>query len=173
MAREILDPRHNGVGKRAKVGPPDQPSQRRDEAALPEGPGVEMGDTSLPAWSSDGFEPGPTQPAPASRLRLSNELKGQTARVIVRGEIDVSNSSKVAGALSAALATTASTVILDLGAVTFIDSAGIGMLLGAAERSSRDRNRLRIVPSRAVARLTALGGLQDCLPFNELATSDT
>ena len=58
--------------------------------------------------------------------------------------------------------TEAGTVVIDLGGLTFMDSAGLGRLLGARRRAARAGRRLVIVRGgRTVDRVMMLAGLQD------------
>ena len=61
---------------------------------------------------------------------------GESARLIAPvGEVDVSNAGEMRAALEAALAEGAPAIEVDLGAVSYIDSTGIGVLVGAALRA--------------------------------------
>jgi anti-anti-sigma factor len=56
----------------------------------------------------------------------------------------------------------ASTVVIDLSGLTFMDSAGLGRLLAARRRAARAGRRLVIVRGgRTVDRVMMLAGLQD------------
>jgi anti-sigma B factor antagonist len=54
--------------------------------------------------------------------------------VVVRGEIDVATSPRLRDELTALLAHGAGEITLDLTAVSFIDSSGLGVLVGALKR---------------------------------------
>jgi anti-anti-sigma factor len=95
-----------------------------------------------------------------------NELARVEARdlagarlVRVSGEVDLSNARDVMDAIAGAVTHDASVVVVDLGATTYLDSAGIAMLFRLAERLSHRRQELRLVvpaaaPTRAVLELT-------------------
>lgn len=79
--------------------------------------------------------------------------------VRVSGEIDLSNAGQVMDAIAAVAPNDAPSVILDLTATTYVDSAGIGMLFRLAERLGYRRQALHLVvpeeaPIRAVLELT-------------------
>jgi len=59
---------------------------------------------------------------------------GGTPRLTVTGEIDLGTAPVLARALEALEATTAGPVVVDLTAVEYLDSAGIGVLFAHAER---------------------------------------
>ena len=54
--------------------------------------------------------------------------------VVVRGEIDVASSPTLRAELAELLARGAGSITLDLAAVSFIDSSGLGVLVGALKR---------------------------------------
>jgi len=60
-----------------------------------------------------------------------------TALVNITGELDLSSVPGVEVALEAFLVASPDRVVLDMSAVTFMDSSGIAMLLRAAERVAR------------------------------------
>ena len=63
-------------------------------------------------------------------------------------------------------ATDAKRIVIDLSAVTFMDSSGLKSLLQAQARSQADSNRLRLVrPPRRVQRVFELTNTEGLLPF--------
>lgn len=78
----------------------------------------------------------------------------------VSGEVDVSNASELRDAIDAALADGAVEVEVDLADVAYIDSTGIGVLVGAAHRA-QDAGGVLVVarPQRNVARVLSLLGV--------------
>jgi anti-sigma B factor antagonist len=78
-------------------------------------------------------------------------------RITLRGELDLATT----GQLEAALAEAGGRVVLDLTALTFMDSTGVRVLLEAAERAG---DGLRIVPpadgdARVTIEETGIGAL--------------
>ena len=65
--------------------------------------------------------------------------------VSVDGELDMTAAPEFRDAIHAAIDAGASTVVVDLNEVTFIDSTAIGVLLGARERLRRSGGSLQIV----------------------------
>jgi anti-sigma B factor antagonist len=65
----------------------------------------------------------------------------------VVGEIDLATAPRVRQAVIDALATAGSSpsVVLDLGSVDFIDSSGLGVVLGALKRVRSADGRLRVI----------------------------
>lgn len=79
----------------------------------------------------------------------------------VSGEIDLSNVDTVAAAISDAIPSDASLVIVDLSETTYLDSTGLAMLFRFSERLGYVRQELRLVvppdsPIRRVLELTNL-----------------
>jgi anti-anti-sigma factor len=80
--------------------------------------------------------------------------------VVIVGEIDISNVSQIREAINATVAD-AAVLIIDLSGTTFLDSAGIALLLAVADRLRTTRRELYIVipedaPIRRVAKLAGL-----------------
>lgn len=82
--------------------------------------------------------------------------------VVVSGEVDVSNAAELRAALDGTLGRTAGegAIEVDLSDVPYIDSTGIGVLVGAA-RHAQERSLAFVVarPQRNVARVLALLGV--------------
>jgi anti-anti-sigma factor len=78
--------------------------------------------------------------------------------VIASGEIDLASSPELRKAL---LDQQASTVVLDLRAVTFIDSSGLGVIVGQQKRAREAGNSFAVVTAgaSAVERILELSGL--------------
>jgi anti-anti-sigma factor len=83
------------------------------------------------------------------------------------GELDIATADALTGALDEALRSDADRVVLDLSAVSFIDSAGIRCLLlaTAASEAVGDKLRVRREHSEQVTRLLDLIGALDRLPY--------
>ena len=87
-------------------------------------------------------------------------------RVRVRGEVDIASVGAMVSELRAAEAGDATSIVLDLSAVSFLDSTGISAIVSSALRSRADGNRLRLVTSPAVDRVIDLCGLRGRLPLD-------
>lgn len=94
-------------------------------------------------------------------MLLDVEVKQDTLIVRPRGEIDLGVADQLRMALEEALDREASrNIIFNLGAVSFIDSSGLGVLLGRFKRVSRGGGRVFIVaPQPQVHRILDLSGL--------------
>ena len=69
-------------------------------------------------------------------LRLTTKTDNARATVSVAGEVDVSNAGSLREAVDAALAAEGLQALdVDMGEVPYIDSTGIGVLVGAAHKA--------------------------------------
>ena len=75
------------------------------------------------------------------------------------GEIDLSNASLLLEQFSQ-LPTETSKVVIDLSAVSFLDSSGLGALVSCAKRLSGDGHRCVVVCTLQIAKLFDLNGLR-------------
>ena len=86
------------------------------------------------------------------------------AVVSARGELDLAGAPELRTALSDHLSEGNGYVLLDLTAVTFIDSTGLGIVVGAGKRAQALGGCLRIVcDNTRVLRLLALTGITKTL----------
>ncbi len=95
-------------------------------------------------------------------MALSISTKEQDGRMVVApaGEVDVSNAAELRDAIDSALAKGDKPVELDMADVTYIDSTGIGVLVGAAHRASEGGTTFSVArPQRNVARVLDLLGV--------------
>lgn len=82
--------------------------------------------------------------------------------VAVQGEVDVSNADQLREALDNALADSGEELEVDLSNVAYIDSTGIGVLVGAAHRASDANMRFAVAnPQRNVARVLGMLGVNE------------
>lgn len=88
--------------------------------------------------------------------------------IAVEGEIDVSCASELRAAIDAALAEGAPEVEVDLSQVPYIDSTGIGVLVGAAHRAQEAGQRFAVEgPQRNVRRVLDMLGISAELGLDE------
>ena len=101
-------------------------------------------------------------------MSLSINTSVDAARVLVEGEVDVSNADELRNAVDAALALDAPEVTVDLSQVRYIDSTGIGVLVGAAHRAADAGKKLVVAsPQKNVARVLGLLGVADDLNIRQ------
>ena len=90
------------------------------------------------------------------------------ASVVVSGEVDVSNADELRTALDQCLASGAADLTVDLAEVPYIDSTGIGVLVGVAHRAAEKGARFEVArPQRNVARVLGLLGVGADLNIRE------
>jgi anti-anti-sigma factor len=85
--------------------------------------------------------------------------------VAVSDEVDLSNATDLRGALARMQRPDRPPVLVDLWEVTFLESVGLAVLLGAHRRARRMRHGFAVVapPDGPVARLLKLTGLSEVL----------
>lgn len=96
--------------------------------------------------------------------------------VRVTGEVDIGSASRLRSELHTVLVDGGVHLLLDLSAVTFMDSAGLGALVGIQKQTRMFRGSLVVVaPSRSVRRifeLTSLDKVFRCCDSLEEALAD-
>lgn len=93
-------------------------------------------------------------------LTVNARTDNGSTLVGVSGEVDVSNAAELREQLEEVLSGDATAVTIDLSQVPYIDSTGIGVLVGAAHRA-KDKGVELVVsrPQSNVARVLALLGV--------------
>ena len=93
-------------------------------------------------------------------LEISSEITDTKAIIRIEGEVDVSNASELRDALDTALADGAKEVEADFAEVAYIDSTGIGVLVGAAHRAQESGSVFVVAnPQKNVERVFTLLGV--------------
>jgi anti-sigma B factor antagonist len=93
-------------------------------------------------------------------LEIGTAHKGDSCVVTVAGEVDIYTSPALKAALAAAAADGCRTLVVDLERVGFIDSSGLGVLVGALRRAREEGGDLRVVSgNETVARILQITGL--------------
>jgi anti-anti-sigma factor len=91
-------------------------------------------------------------------FEMSRHGDGRT--IIVAGELDIDTRDQLEAGF-AKLALADEDVRMDLSGVTFIDSTGLGALVGLTRRMSGVSQIILVDPSEAVTRLLALTGVDE------------
>ena len=101
-------------------------------------------------------------------LQLSTQDERDGAVVVsVRGDIDNDTAPQLRDALSAAFGNGASCVVVDLSETDFLDSSGLGALVGASKQNA-DRGPLLVVcPKPHLRKLFAISRLDEVLPVHD------
>jgi anti-anti-sigma factor len=92
-------------------------------------------------------------------LRTEAQRSPEGVLLLVSGELDLATAPQLEAALAAHLRSRPQTVIVDLSRVTFIDCAGLNVLLRARRRARYSQSTVRLGPvSTRVARVLTLTG---------------
>jgi anti-sigma B factor antagonist len=93
----------------------------------------------------------------------------------IHGEADLHVASELRNHLSAAMGTGTSSLVVDLSGVTFIDSMGLGALLGSMKRLQARGGEFRLVvpegESRRIFEMTLLDRVFELHPTREAAVA--
>jgi anti-sigma B factor antagonist len=100
---------------------------------------------------------------------LTTKVGEEGNELVVRasGELDVASAKTFEDQVRRAIDSEASTVVLDLEGLTFIDSTGLRTLLMAAELSRSKARRLRVRASKEVRRAVEVSGVEDSLQLGD------
>lgn len=95
-------------------------------------------------------------------LSIDTYEREATGVVRVVGEVDVSNAAELREVLQKTLAEGTGGLEVDLAEVSYIDSTGIGVLVGAARRFADAGRPFRVLsPQRNVARVLSMLGVAE------------
>ena len=99
--------------------------------------------------------------------RVEGERQGTVCLVRVHGEIDLSNAHEVSSEIGDAMGQEARRLVVDLSGTTYLDSAGVALLLRLAERLRSRRRQLHLVVPRGspVRRVLLFTGLPRVIPM--------
>ncbi|WP_448627591.1 STAS domain-containing protein [Geodermatophilus sp. URMC 64] len=97
-------------------------------------------------------------------ITVSVAVSGSAARLTAAGEIDCSSAPHLMAELDRVLDAGVRELTIDLGGVTFLDSAGLCALAAAHRRATAEDVALRVLAAnRAVIRPLQITGLYDLL----------
>ena len=100
------------------------------------------------------------------QLTVSCVRDGDRHVVVACGELDLGSAWRLERELRRAEESSARQIVLDLGALEFIDSVGMQVVIHASDRARRAGKRLEILSGpRNVQRAFELSGLTTRLPF--------
>ncbi|MDO4805810.1 MAG: STAS domain-containing protein [Coriobacteriales bacterium] len=95
-------------------------------------------------------------------VNVTSQAKDNKFVVAVAGEVDVSNANELRRALEEASEAGKPTIEVDLAQTSYIDSTGIGVLVGAAHRAADAGASFCVLhPQRNVARVLTMLGVSD------------
>ena len=87
----------------------------------------------------------------------------------IAGDIDLANSAEIFGAIAKAVTAAHDRLVIDLGDATYIDSAGLALLVDISERLHVRRTRLALTapegsPARRLLMISGLDKVVDLQP---------
>jgi anti-sigma B factor antagonist len=99
-------------------------------------------------------------------FRIEERVDGGVPVISVIGEIDVATAPQLRECLHAVIAQGQTTVVLDLLAVTFLDSTALGVLVGALKRCRELGGELHVVVTDArIRKIFEITGLNKVFPI--------
>jgi anti-sigma B factor antagonist len=99
-------------------------------------------------------------------LTIRSERDGDVHTMALTGELDLATADAVQAELERIEASDATSIVLDLKGLTFMDSTGVRLLVSAHARSRADTGRLSLLRGpAAVQRVMELSGVDVLLPF--------
>ena len=78
-------------------------------------------------------------------LELTTEMDGTTVRLALAGELDIASAERVERELQRIELDGAATIVLDLRALTFLDSTGLRIIVAADARAREHGRRLVVI----------------------------
>jgi anti-sigma B factor antagonist len=99
-------------------------------------------------------------------FRIEERVEGAIPVITVIGEVDVATAPQLRESLHAVIARGESTIVLDLLAVTFLDSTALGVLVGALKRCRELGGELHVVVDDArIRKIFEITGLHKVFPL--------
>lgn len=104
-----------------------------------------------------------------NEAQLDVNADGDRIRIDVSGDVDLANASEVEARVTAAIPNHATAVDLDLGGVTYLDSAGLQIVFALTVKLRRLQIDLRIVapdgtPARHAIDMAGMGSIANIEP---------
>lgn len=105
-------------------------------------------------------------PAERGELTASSHRDGDTQTLALHGELDLASAARVRAELEHIEASGAPRIVIDLSGLTFLDSSGVQLVLGAHARTLERGLDLQVRRGpAAVQRVFELCGVDKVLPF--------
>jgi anti-anti-sigma factor len=99
-------------------------------------------------------------------FRIETRPERSCVRIVLHGELDISTTPDVERALSELRESGWKELVLDLSALSFLDSSGVHLVLRWTQEASADGIDLALVRGpAAVQRVFEIAGVADHLPF--------
>jgi anti-anti-sigma factor len=103
-----------------------------------------------------------------AELSIDTETRDGAIHIALAGELDLSRADDFLSALTDAEEEEPEVLVVDLRGVTFMDSTGLRLLLGALRRAERENRRFVVVQGQDQVRdLFRVAGLEDVFELVE------
>ncbi len=100
-------------------------------------------------------------------FEIQVQERGDAIRVTILGELDLATAPELERTLGEIEASTAATIILDLDQVEFLDSTGLGVLVGGLKRVRAHEGSLRLVCTQErILKIFRITGLTKVFPIH-------
>lgn len=104
-------------------------------------------------------------------LEIGRDRSGSMCVVTLQGEVDVYTAPSLKDALVEVIESGCANVVVDLEGVDFIDSSGLGVLVGALRRAKEASGSIRLVCTReSILKVFRITGLDKVFPIFADAT---
>jgi anti-sigma B factor antagonist len=102
----------------------------------------------------------------AVNLELETDKRGDRSVVTLRGEIDVYTAPRLRQALIDLVEGGATQIVVDMSSVDFLDSTGLGVLVGGLKRVKSNDGELRLVVTQdRIMKIFDITGLAKVFPI--------
>jgi anti-anti-sigma factor len=99
-------------------------------------------------------------------FEIRSERVGDTARLILRGELDLATVPRLRAEAQAMLEQSAHHLVIDLADLTFVDSSGLSLFISLNNRATRENWTLSLTrPSGRTFSVFSITGTEAHLPF--------
>lgn len=110
----------------------------------------------------------------AENLLVQRNERGSWTVLDVKGEVDLDTAPALKGALADAIKDGASNIVVNLEGVEFLDSSGLGVLIGGLKRCKEAGGMLALAgPRRPVRKVLTITGLDKVFPIHDSVNEAT
>ncbi len=103
---------------------------------------------------------------PIGRLRMDTRTEGARHTIVLSGELDVASAQMLEESIAEACAAGAKELVLDMGAIEFMDSTGVRAILRGRSSCEAHRCDFHLTPAqRPVEQTLEVTGVRRKLPF--------
>ena len=108
---------------------------------------------------------------PNQPFEMHATREGENATVTLSGELDIATVARVEELIETTLAQDVTTLTVDLGGLSFVDSSGLRLFIVLDQRAGEEGWTLRLLrPSTQALTVFRISGVEENLPFVEDAS---